>query len=100
MTGNAYGDVRDSARALWLERLEVELAHLRAKRNAKYEIGSVFAVLARTLPMRTALGTEVVFEAEIDERGELRIGLENHRSPMAAIAAIGASLGDIGLAPE
>lgn len=55
--------------------LGVELADDRSDRHAQHEVSAVAPVSARPLAVRPALGAEVVLVAEVDERGELGVGL-------------------------
>ena len=50
--------------------------------------------------MRSALGTKMVLVSVVDERRELRVGLDDHIASAATVPAVGASLGNEGLAPE
>ena len=50
--------------------------------------------------MRSALGTKVMLKAVIDQRRQLSIGLDDDIAATTAVAAIGAALGDKGLAPK
>ena len=83
-----------------LERLVVELGHHRARGHLEDEVLPVLAVLARALAVRAAGGAEVVLEAVVDERRELRVALEDDVAATAAVAAVGSALGDEGLAAK
>ena len=77
-----------------------ELGHNRAARNLENEVLAVTAVLTRSLAMGASLSAEVVLEAIVDERGELRVALENDVAASATVAAVRAALGYESLAPE
>ena len=80
--------------------LGVELADDRAKGDLKDKVGTVGAVTFGALAMGAALGAEVVLVAIIDERRELCVGNHHDVAAVAAVAAVGAALGDKRLAPE
>ena len=81
-------------------RLGVELADDRAHGDAQHEVGAVAAVATRALPVRAALGAEVVLVAVVDERRELRVGLDDDAAAATAVAAVGTALGNECLAAE
>ncbi len=92
------GEVADLGRGL--HGLGVELADHGAHGHAQHEVGAVAAVLAGPLAVGAALGPEVVLVAVVDERGELGVALEDHVAAVAAVPAVGPSLGDMGLPAE
>ena len=67
-------------------RLGVELADDRAHGDAQHEVGAVATVATRALSVRAALGAEVVLVAVVDERRELRVGLDDDAAAAAAVA--------------
>ena len=81
-------------------RLGVELAHDGAHGNLQDQVLAALAVAAGALTVRSALGTKVMLKAIIDQRRQLSIGLDDDIAATTAIAAIGAALGDKGLAPK
>ena len=83
-----------------LLRLGVKLVHNRAKRHGKHDVGTVGTVALGTLAMRAAAGLEVVLETVVDERGALCVGLDDNVATAAAVAAVGAAFGNMGLAAE
>ena len=78
----------------------VEFAHHGAAGNLEDEVLAVAAMPARALTMRATLGAEMMLEAIVDERGELRVALEDDVATAAAVTAVGPTLGHEGLAPE
>ncbi len=78
----------------------VKLSHNGTHGNAKDKVLAVATVPAGALAVRAALGLEVVLVAVVDQRRELRVGLDDHRAASAAVAAVGAALGNKGLAPK
>ena len=83
-----------------LHGLGVELGHDRAAGNAQHEVLAVLAVTPGALTVRAALGAEVVLEAIVDERGELGVALQHDVAAAAAVASVGATLGDERLTAE
>ena len=81
-------------------RLGVKLANDGAKRDAQDEVLAVATMLAGTLPVRSALGAEVVLEAVVDKRRELRVDTNDDVSAIAAVASVRSALGDICLSAE
>ena len=81
-------------------RLGIELAHHGAHGNLKDQVLAALAVAAGALTVRSALGTKVMLKAVIDQRRQLSIGLDDDIAATTAVAAIGATLGDKGLAPK
>ena len=81
-------------------RLGIELAHHGAHGNLKNQVLATLAVAAGALTVRSALGTKVMLKAVIDQRRQLSIGLDDDIAATTAVAAIGAALGDKGLAPK
>ena len=83
-----------------LLRCRVKLAHHGSQRHAKHEVRTVLTVHALSLAVRAAFGLEVVLIAIVDKGRELRVCLDDHVTAMAAVAAVRASLGNVGLAAE
>ena len=81
-------------------RLGVELAYHGTHGNLQDQILAAFTVTTGTLPVRAALGAEVMLKAVIDQRRQLGIGLDDDIAATTAVAAIGAALGDKCLAPK
>ena len=81
-------------------RLGIELAYHGAHGNLQDQVLAALTVTTGTLPMRTALGAEVMLKAVIDQRRQLSIGLDDDIAATTAVAAIGAALGDKCLAPK
>ena len=81
-------------------RLGIEFAHHGAHGDFQNEVLATLAVAAGALTVRTALGTEMVLKAVIDQRRQLSIGLDDDIAATTAVAAIGAALGDKCLAPK
>ena len=81
-------------------RLGIELADYGAHGDFQNQVLTAFAVAAGTLAMRSALGTEVMLKAVIDQRGQLSVGLNDDVAATTAVAAIGAALGNKCLAPK
>ena len=81
-------------------RLGVELAYHGTHGNLQDQILAAFTVTTGTLPVRAALGAEVMLKAVIDQRRQLSIGLDDDIAATTAVAAIGAALGDKCLAPK
>ena len=81
-------------------RLGVELTHDGAKRDAQDEVIAVATMLAGTLAVRSALGAEVVLEAVVDKRRELRVDANDDVSAIAAVASVRTALRDIRLSAE
>ena len=81
-------------------RLGVELAHHSTHRNLQDQVLAALTVTTGTLPVRAALGAEVMLKAVIDQRRQLSIGLDDDIAATTAVAAIGATLGDKCLAPK
>ena len=81
-------------------RLGVELAHHGAHRDLENQVLAALTVTTGTLPVRAALGAEVMLKAVIDQRRQLSIGLDDDIAATTAVAAIGAALGDKCLAPK
>ena len=78
----------------------VELAHLRALGHLEHEILAIAPVPARTLAMCCAACAEVMLEAIVHERRELRVTREADAAARATVATIGTALGHEGLTPE
>ena len=91
MTGQQLAD--------FLRILDV-LSHQRAHRHGQHQVVAGGAMHAAALAVGAARRVEVVLEAVVDERRHAGIGLQHHVAPMAAIAAVGAALGHMGLAAE
>ena len=81
-------------------RLGIELAHHGTHGHLKDQVLAALAVATGALAVRAALGTEMMLKAVIDQRGKLSIGLDDDIAATTAVAAIGAALGDKGLAPK
>ena len=81
-------------------RLGVELAHHGTHRDLENQVLAALTVTTGTLPVRAALGAEVMLKAVIDQRRQLSIGLDDDIAATTAVAAIGAALGDKCLAPK
>ena len=81
-------------------RLGVELAHHGAHGNLQDQVLAAFTVTTGTLPVRAALGAEVMLKAVIDQRRQLSIGLDDDVAATTAVATIGAALGDKCLTPK
>lgn len=81
-------------------RLGVELAHHGTHGNLENKVLAALTVTTGTLPVRAALGAEVMLKAVIDQRRQLSIGLDDDIAATTAVAAIGAALGDKCLAPK
>ena len=81
-------------------RLGVELAHHGTHGNLKDQVLAALAIAAGALTVRSALGTKVMLKAVIDQRRQLSVGLDDDIAATTAVAAIGATLGDKGLAPK
>ena len=81
-------------------RLGVKLANDGAKRDAQDEVLAVATMLAGTLPVRSALSAEVVLEAVVDKRRELRVDTNDDVSAIAAVTPVRSALGDICLSTE
>ena len=81
-------------------RLGIELAHHGTHRDLENQVLAALTVTTGTLPVRAALGAEVMLKAVIDQRRQLSIGLDDDIAATTAVAAIGAALGDKCLAPK
>ena len=79
--------------------LEVFVDH-GAHRHLEHQIVARGAVHAAALAVRAALCLEVVLEAIVDQRGHAGIGFKHHVAAMAAVAAVGTALGNMGLAAK
>ena len=79
--------------------LEV-LAHNGAHGHLQHEVLAGGAVHAAAAAVGAALGLEVVLEAVLDERGDRGVGHNDDIAAVTAVAAVGAALGHMGLAPE
>ena len=81
-------------------RLGVELAHDGAERNPEHEVLTVLAVATGSLTVRALLCPEVMLVPVVDERGELRVGLDDDVSAATAVSAVGSALGHECLSAE
>ena len=81
-------------------RLGIELADYGAHGDFQNQVLTAFAVATGTLAMRSALGTEMMLKAVIDQRGKLSVGLDDDVAATTAVSAIGAALGNKCLAPK
>ena len=81
-------------------RLGIELADYGAHGNFQNQVLAALAIATGALAVRAALGTEVMLKAVIDQRRQLSIGLDDDIAATAAVAAIGAALGNKCLAPK
>ena len=81
-------------------RLGIELADYSAHGDFQNQVLTALAIATGTLAMRSALGTEMMLKAVINQRGQLSIGLDDDIAATTAVAAIGAALGNKCLAPK
>ena len=81
-------------------RLGIELAHHGTHRDLENQVLAALTVTTGTLPVRAALGAEVMLKAVIDQGRQLSIGLDDDIAATTAVAAIGAALGDKCLASK
>ena len=80
-----------------LLRVGVELADDGAHGDLEDQVLTVFAVTPGPLAVRAALGTEMMLEAVVDQRGELRVRLDDDVAAAPAVAAVRTPFGHIGL---
>src|SRR5262249_23093762 len=78
----------------------VAIAHHRAQRDADDEILTTLAVTVAALAVGAALGVVGALVAEIEQRGQRGIGLENDRAAVASVTTIRPSARHVCLAPE
>ena len=78
----------------------VALRHDGAHGNAEHEILAAGAGAVAALAVLTAFGLVVTLVVIVEERGERRIGLEEDRATVTAVAAVGTAARDELLAPE
>ena len=71
-----------------------------ARRDRDHEGVAGLAVSLRAEAAAARLRAEVVREAEVAQRGEARVDPQHDGAAAAAVAAIGAALRDVRLAPE
>ena len=81
-------------------KVKVDIEKTIENRNLQDQILAACTVTTGTLPVRAALGAEVMLKAVIDQRRQLSIGLDDDIAATTAVAAIGAALGDKCLAPK
>ena len=81
-------------------RLGIELAHHGTHRDLENQVLAALTVTTGTLPVRAALGAEVMLKAVINQGRQLSIGLDDDIAATTAVAAIGAALGDKCLASK
>src|SRR5206468_6666728 len=74
--------------------------HERAHRHIELEIGASMAGAVRTLPVVAARCAELRVEAVVDQRVRVRVGDDENRSAVAAVAAARAAAGHELLATE
>ena len=81
-------------------RLGIELADYGAHGDFQNQVLAALAVTTGALAMRSALGTEMMLKAVINQRRQLSVGLDDDIATTTAVAAIGAALGNKCLAPK
>ena len=83
-----------------LHGLAIDLANHGSHGDLQDKVAAVLTVFTRTLAVGAALGTEMMLEAVINQRGQLRVSLDNNVAAMTAVAAVRTALGNICLSAE
>ena len=81
-------------------RFGIELAHDCTHRHLQNQIFTAFSVSTRPLTMRAALCTEMMLEAVVDQRRQLRRSLDHYVTAAAAVAAVRTAFRHVGLASK
>ena len=76
------------------------IVHDRTDRHADDDIVGIGAVLVLAAAVLAVLGAILLLVLEVDQRTELLVGLDDHITALAAVAAVRSSARNIGLAPE
>src|SRR5262249_15801652 len=72
----------------------------RSERHLENQVLGRAAAAIAAHPMLTALGAVMLLVAVVEQRGELRVGHQHHRGPVAAVSAARAAALDELLSPE
>ena len=92
------GEVGQGVEALLSQR--VKLVDDRSQGHREQQVFAVGAVALGPLAVRAALSLKVMFKPVVDQRGLLGVGNDDDVAATAAVAAVGAAFGNVGLAAK